>query len=237
MGRRRHRSWSSVHLFKATKTEHDQVGAFTYNVALCGEMVNDQTRLTDRNPDVTCQACKAKLAEQDVKAAPDLSWGSGIIRDPAWLGYTYRSIWPLHYQGNLVGFTAMEAGWGKPWHVFRVEPDGSMGDMIGTKWSGENRYNSRFEALLAVPRLVAEGKLYSEAGAAEAVEKRRVADAAAAEEARKKKQAADDRRERHRAALLSIADMDLTEAQQDAICAAYRALFFTAMPSKKRVLT
>ena len=234
MGRRRRKSWNTLCLVVSSE---ERPGSATQHTVLCGEKYLTDMRVTSQKADVTCQACKAKLAEQDVKAAPDLSWGSGIIRDPAWLGYTYRSIWPLHYQGNLVGFTAMEAGWGKPWHVFRVEPDGSMGDMIGTKWSGENRYNSRFEALLAVPRLVAEGKLYSEAGAAEAVEKRRVADAAAACFFLRASSAADDRRERHRAALLSIADMDLTEAQQDAICAAYRALFFTAMPSKKRMLT
>lgn len=199
---------------------------------LCGATHVSASLLTEHKADVTCRECRARLDEKEVKASTCVEFGE-TIRDKAWLGYSYRSIWPLKHQGVVVGFATLELGWGKPWMIREVREDGSMGDMVGERYARSSQYDSRFAALLAVPRLVAEGKLYAIEDAEAAVTKRREADRLEKEEKDRKAAIALKERNDRMAALASIASLPLNNAQRDALAHAYKAVYYATLPMPK----
>jgi hypothetical protein len=232
MGRRRHRWSDTCMLARKEERKNLRPTPTIVYVGMCGNQKTNDISVTTSESNVTCAACKSKLAEKAVKASTELEFGEAI-KDEAWLKFSYRSIWPLRYQGKLLGFAVLENGWGKPWMIREVAEDGSMGEALGYRYSSKDQYNSRFDALLAVPRLHAEGKLYTQEDAEAAVAKRRAADQAEREERQRKKAEQDREREEMREALVSIANLPLSNIQRAALEKAYRATFFTTLPMPK----
>jgi PAS domain-containing protein len=173
---------------------------------------------------VTCPKCNAIVAKRELAAHADLSFGQAI-RDKEWLGYEYRSIWPLRHDGEIVGFATLENGWGKSWRICRVEADGTMGMDLGNRHSTKDRFPTKEHALLAVPQLVADGRLFAPKDSEAAVERAR--EKSRRDEAERRRQ--EDQRKRQeeelREAFESIADLPLSNMQHDAFAQVYNRVF------------
>lgn len=195
MGRRRS-SWGANHARTGnTKTivHADEKTATVYYDVECRD---SYVSAGSANPEkaVTCGNCLAILAKRNLKASTGLRFGEPI-RDKAWLGYHLRSIQTLYFEDKLIGFAVTENGWGKGWYIRRVTGDGCMGANIG-KLYGATSYGSKEEALLAVPQLVADGKLFTQDEVEEAVKRSRAA--AERERVEREAKAEADRAERER---------------------------------------
>ena len=171
----------------------------------------------------TCTKCRAIVGRRLIAGNPELEFGKAI-RDKTWLQYTYRSIWPLKHEGKLVGFATLEHGWGHSWNIRDVSDDGRMGDLVWEVYRARP-FHTKEDALLAVPGLVADGRLCAPEDAEAAVARRREADAREAAEHKRKQEELAKAREEFREALASIAEHPLSNIQREALAAAYERCF------------
>ncbi len=198
-------------------------------IAVCGH--KPWNGCTSERDKVTCPACSAKLAKTEIKARGDLAFGEPI-RDPEILGYTFRSVWPLKYQGKLIGFLTMKPGWGSVWKIREIEPSARamIGDVVGGRWDAKV-YHSKEEALLAVPALVADGKLFAPEDAEAALEKARAAARREEAEKKAKRDAQDAERDRRYQVLVRAAQKCHGEERLVIDQACY-ALFYRHLPKE-----
>lgn len=245
MGRRRNAGWNTTHIDSGKTRDYEwSTGKkTTYTIALCGyeQTLKDDAvvegahveslRYATAERPVNCAGCKAKLAEQAVRKLDKSKLAFGeMIKDKAWLKHTYRSIRELKFNGKLIGFATCENGWGKGWDIREVEDDGSMGEKVGGRYRSAT-YNSKEEALLAVPQLVADGKLYTKDEAAEAVKLRRAADERARAEQEAKAKADHEEKERRYQVLVGAAQK-LHGEERVILDQACYALFYRRLPKE-----
>lgn len=198
--------------------------------ALCGRE-GGPWNMTNKPERVDCTKCSAKLAKGALAGKPHLRLGDAV-REPTWLrSYDLRSAYPVYVHGKLLGFVGIRAGWGQAWRVYRVDYDGSIGGMLGAIYRTEDTHKSKGAALLAVERYVSEGRLYAKEDAEEARKLQLEADRKKREAEEAKRLADKEASEREAAELASIALLDLSTAQMDALKKAYRARFYRLMPA------
>lgn len=228
------------------------------NVALCGAdkgwsdswFTSDVTR-------VNCSKCNAKIGQGIMKAEPRLALGERDEEpDKQW--QTYKSIYPVQVDGEIVAYVAIANGWGKRWHVHEIELDdegtpyplGGVYDWSeGMRATGmkRNEFRSKEQAALAAFRLAEIGELLPAAKlqqkilAARKVAEEREAQRAAdkeryRQEAEAKRQQKEARHQEIAEGLASIAQREsLSNFERDALAAAYREFSGKDLPVKTEI--
>ena len=206
-----------------TVTSYYDQRTYERQTALCGRETSGNWRITDKPEKVDCPKCSAKLAKGVLSSKPHLRLGDAV-REPSWLrSYDLRSAYPAYVHGKLLGFVGIKAGWGQAWRVYRVDYDGSIGGPLGSSYGNGDRFNSKGAALLAVETYVAEGRLYAKEDAEEARKLQLEADRKKREEEERQRLEAKAASDREAEALASIALLDLSAAQMDALRKDYDA--------------